>query len=54
MRPASHTVATAPRATLASAIPICSGGTAWVDKAIRRQAGDSTRFDRMLDEGWDE
>lgn len=33
---------------------ISSGGTAWVDKAIRRQAGDSTRFDRMLDEGWDE
>ena len=33
---------------------ICAGGTAWVDQAIRRQEGDSARFDRMLDEGWDE
>ncbi len=33
---------------------IREGGIGWVDKAIRRQAGDSTRFDRMLDEGWDE
>jgi len=26
---------------------ICAGGTAWVAKAVRRQEGDSARFDRM-------
>ncbi len=32
---------------------IREGGVAWVDKAIR-QPDDGARFDRMLEEGWDE
>ncbi|MEF8755753.1 MAG: NifB/NifX family molybdenum-iron cluster-binding protein [Accumulibacter sp.] len=33
---------------------IRAGGIGWVDKASRRHDSDDTRFDRMLDEGWDE
>jgi nitrogen fixation protein NifX len=30
------------------------GGIPWVDKAIRRQGGGDERFERMLEEGWQE
>lgn len=33
---------------------IRAGGIGWVDKASRRHDSDDTRFDRMLDEGWEE
>lgn len=32
---------------------IRSGGVAWIDKQLRRD-GDSRRFERMADEGWQE
>jgi nitrogen fixation protein NifX len=30
------------------------GGLAWVDKALRQHSDGRSRFDRMLEEGWDE
>jgi nitrogen fixation protein NifX len=33
---------------------IRDGGVPWVDKAIRRGDGDTQRFERMADEGWQE
>lgn len=33
---------------------IRAGGIGWVDTASRRRDGDDTRFDRMIDEGWEE
>ncbi|MER2622918.1 MAG: NifB/NifX family molybdenum-iron cluster-binding protein [Accumulibacter sp.] len=35
-------------------LAVREGGIAWVDKAIRQHAADNRRFDRMLEEGWDE
>lgn len=33
---------------------IRDGGIPWVDKAVRKQSGDDSRFDRMAEEGWEE
>jgi nitrogen fixation protein NifX len=33
---------------------IRDGGIAWVDKAVNRPQNDSSRFDRMADESWEE
>ncbi|MEF8701583.1 MAG: NifB/NifX family molybdenum-iron cluster-binding protein [Candidatus Accumulibacter sp. UW26] len=35
-------------------LAIREGGIPWVDKAIHAQPADQARFDRMLEEGWDE
>ncbi|HEY6896721.1 MAG TPA: NifB/NifX family molybdenum-iron cluster-binding protein [Rhodocyclaceae bacterium] len=33
---------------------IRDGGIPWVDKALKQQEGDSSRFDKMAEEGWEE
>ena len=33
---------------------IRQGGLAWVDKKLRQHSEGGSRFDRMLEEGWDE
>lgn len=33
---------------------IQEGGIAWVDKAVKAQKADSSRFDQMAEEGWEE
>ena len=33
---------------------IRDGGVPWIDKALRAQDGDTARFERMLEEGWQE
>lgn len=30
------------------------GGIAWVDKAVKSQKSDTSRFDQMAEEGWEE
>ncbi len=30
------------------------GGIAWVDKAVKTQKSDTSRFDQMAEEGWEE
>jgi len=33
---------------------IKDGGIPWVDKAVKKQTGDDSRFDKMAEEGWEE
>lgn len=33
---------------------IQNGGIPWVEKAVKKQAGDADRFDKMAEEGWEE
>lgn len=33
---------------------IRDGGIPWIEKALRPDAGDTSRFERMLEEGWEE
>ncbi|HEX5393844.1 MAG TPA: NifB/NifX family molybdenum-iron cluster-binding protein [Rhodocyclaceae bacterium] len=33
---------------------IKDGGIPWVEKAVKKQSGDTDRFDKMAEEGWDE
>ena len=33
---------------------IKEGGIPWVDKAVKKQSGDDSRFDKMAAEGWEE
>jgi nitrogen fixation protein NifX len=33
---------------------IRDGGIPWLDKALKQQEGDSSRFDKMAEEGWEE